>query len=366
MGFLKGALTFSRYRLTGETREEVEGIIDSQIRKYAFTTFSNPTDEKIMGWTGLENILDTDFQNASYAWGPYLLFSLRVDRRMIPPSLLKIRVLEAEKQSLAETGRKRIDRQQREALRESVRLDLLRHAPPIPAFFEICWSVSDRSLLFSSLSDKVIDDFQALFKTTFGDLPCPYVPWDPTFLDPAIAGALALRERSDPPEIDRNVLGREFLTWLWFKSEERNGMISLADGTETEVLFVRRLVLESGDGEYAETVVCQGVHADLKEGREALRQGKKIKEARLKLSRDTATWEFTFKADRFQFQSLKQPVIMDSEMDEEDKSGQVLERIYLLEMVIRIMDQLFMSFLNLRMSGQWLQERTRMHQWLQP
>jgi recombination associated protein RdgC len=164
---------------------------------------------------------------------------------------------------------------------------------------------------------------------------------------------------------DSKTPGREFLTWLWFKSEERNGMILIPGIGETEVQFVRRLVLESGDGEYSESVVCQGMHADLKEGREALRQGKKIREARLQLTRDAATWEFTFKADRFEFQSLKMPVVMDSDEEQDNRDGRVLERIYLLETVVNCMDQLFALFVALRLSETWQQEQGRMEKWLQ-
>ena len=112
-------------------------------------------------------------------------------------------------------------------------------------------------------------------------------------------------------------------------------------------------------------MVCQGLHADLREGREALRQGKKIREARLQLTRDAATWEFTFKADRFQFQSLKMPVVMDLDEQQDNRDGRILERIYLLEAVVRVMDQLFALFASLRLSDVWQQERVRMEKWLQ-
>ena len=364
MGLLKGPLTFSRFMVMGELPSDFSEMINRQLRQYAFQDLAGSSEEKTMGWTSVENVLDTDFRQASYAWGDYLLFSLRVDRRTVPPSLLKIRALEAEKHYLKETGRKKVDKIAREEIREGVRQDLLSHGQPTPSFYEVCWSVSQGVLLLTCLSEKVMQDFQDLFKASFELGPCPFVPWDPQVIDRVTAAKIAVWETADAKVNDLKSLGREFLTWLWFKSEERNGMIMVPGGGETEIHFVRRLVLESGDGEYAESVVCQGMHADLKEGREALRQGKKIREARLQLTRDAATWEFTFKADRFQFQSLKMPVVMD--LDEEDnRDGRVLERIYLIEAVIRSMDQLFALFLALRLSDAWQQERVRTEKWLQ-
>ncbi len=364
MGLLKGPLTFSRFMVMGELPSDFNEMINRQLRQYAFQDLAGSSEEKTMGWTSVENVLDTDFREASYAWGDYLLFSLRMDRRTVPPSLLKIRALEAEKHYLKETGRKKVDKIAREEIREGVRQDLLSHSHPTPSFYEVCWSASSGVLLLTCLSEKVMQDFQDLFKGSFELIPLPFAPWDPQVIDPAAAEKIAAWEMADSEANNLKSLGREFLTWLWFKSEERNGMIMVPGGGETEVHLVRRLVLESGDGEYAESVVCQGMHADLKEGREALRQGKKIREARLQLTRDAATWEFTFKADRFQFQSMKMPVVMD--LDEEDnRDGRVLERIYLLEAVIRSMDQLFALFLTLRLSDVWQQERVRMEKWLQ-
>jgi recombination associated protein RdgC len=208
----------------------------------------------------------------------------------------------------------------------------------------------------------VVGDLQELFKESFSLGLAPYVPWD-------IDGSGAKPRGKEvslpplPPGVDPLTVGREFLTWLWFKSEERNGMIRIPGGGESEVFFVRRLVLEAGEGEYAETIVCQGLHADLKEGKEALRQGKKISAARLRMALDKAEWEFTFKADRFHFQSMKLPAAAESDGEETDREGQILERIYLIEKAAGMMDQLFRSFLDLRLTL-WEKELARMQKWI--
>jgi len=372
MGLLKGPVTFSRYRVAGALLDRFPEFFNERIRRYAFQTVWRTTDEKAAGWTSVENGLDTDFPYASYAQGRYMLFSLRIDRKSVAPSLLRLRILEAERKQLAESGQKKLYREQREAIRESVRLELLGKTLPIPAFHEICWSVPDNILTFCCLSDKVVGELQELFKESFSLGLAPYAPWDVegTGANPrdaaAGSGSRALSSSPLPPGVDPLTVGREFLTWLWFKSEERSGMIRLSGGDESEVIFVRRLVLEAGEGEYAETIVCQGLHADLKEGKEALRQGKKISAARLRMSYDKAEWEFTFKADRFHFQSMKLPAAPESEGEEADREGQILERIYLIEKAAGMMDQLFRSFLDIRLSEGWGKEQARMQKWIVP
>ena len=371
MGLLKGSVTFSRYRIAGVLPDHFPEFFNERIRRYAFQTVWRTTDEKAAGWTSVENGLDTDFPYASYAQGRYMLFSLRIDRKSIAPSLLRLRILEAERKQLAASGQKKLYREQREAIRESVRLELLGKTLPVPAFHEICWSVPDRVLTFCCLSDKVVGVLQELFKESFSLGLSPYAPWDVEGAGanprgaPAGSGSQEVSLPPLPPGVDPLTVGREFLTWLWFKSEERNGMIRIPGGGESEVFFVRRLVLESGEGEYAETIVCQGLHADLKEGKEALRQGKKISAARLRMAHDKAEWEFTFKADRFHFQSMKLPAAAESEGEEADREGQILERLYLIEKAAGMMDQLFRSFLDLRLSG-WENELARMQKWIAP
>jgi len=375
MGLLKGTLSFSLYRLEGSLPASSDDFINQQLKAFAFRNIVLASEEKALGWTSLENVLDTDFEGAKYIWGDNLMLALRIDRKTVPPSLLKIRLLEAEQDFLAETGQKRIYREQREDLRERVHLELFSKTHPVPAFYEFCWSVSQKSLILCTLSEKVIDDFQDFFKKTFSLSVYPYTPWDPLWLDEELTDRLSQAEKAAQPDaagtaglqaVDRTSLGREFLTWLWFKSEERNGTVSIPGTGDVELLLVRRLVLESGDGEYSETVVCQGMHADLKEGKEALRQGKKIKEARIKLGRDEDTWEFTLKADRFSFQSLKLPVMTDKLDDSEERDGAILERIYLIEGATKMMSSLFRLFLDLRLSPRWLSsEAPRIVTWLQ-
>lgn len=368
MGIRKGTLSFARYRLIGSMPDHFPDFFDERLRKHAFETVWRTADEKATGWTGLEDPLDTDFPYASYAQGRYLLFSLRVDRKAIAPALLKLRIMEAERKKLLETGQKKLYREQREAIREATRLELLGRVLPTPSFFEICWSVTDNTLTFCSLSDKVFEELRELFRDSFGLTLTPRLPWDaqaPTAA-PAPHGGEADPASSLPPGIDPLTIGREFLTWLWFKSEERNGTILIPGAGESEVVFIRRLVLESGDGEYAETVVCQGMHADLKEGKEALRQGKKITAARLRVAHDKTEWEFTFKAERFHFQSLKLPTLPEGDGEEVDREGQLLERVYLIEKAAGLMELLFRLFLAIRLSGEWGTEQARMQKWISP
>jgi len=165
---------------------------------------------------------------------------------------------------------------------------------------------------------------------------------------------------------DNSFLGREFLTWLWYKTEERGGGVFVPGIGDVEIVFTRRIVLEAGEGEYSETVQCQGLHANLKEGRAALREGKKVKEARLRLSKGEFQWEFTFKADEFRFQSLRLPQMMALGEESDSLEGRILERVALVQEAMETMDSLFYSFLDERSKPDWRSEQLpKIKRWIE-
>ena len=354
MGLLKGSFTFSRFHVEGQLPQAFLNFINSRIKANSFHDSPRTTEEKRMGWVSLTDILDANFEKTDYALGDYLIFSLRVDRKLIPAKLLKIKLMEAERRFLAESGKNRINKQLAEGIKDKVKLELLTKLDAIPSFYDVCWSVSKNTIYFSSLSDNVADDFVDLFKKSFSLALKRFSPQD----NPLISS-------DSGSSADASLIGREFLTWLWFKSEERNGRITLNSKEEVELHFLKRLALEAGEGEYSQGVVCHGIHAELKEGKEAIRQGKKVKEAGIKMTHDQNEWEFIFKADSFHFQSLKMPQA-DWQDEQDDGSGKLLERIYVIENAAKTIDSLYESFLKIRCSPQWKEKETKLlNKWLE-
>lgn len=357
MGLLKGNFSFARFHVAGQLPQAFLNFVNNRIKADSFRETTKSTEEKRLGWVSLTDVLDADFESANYVLGDYLIFSLRIDRKIIPPKLIKIKVMEEERQFLAESGKDRVNKQIANGIRDKVKLELLSRLDPVPSFYDVCWALGQNTVYFSSLSDKIADDFVDLFKKTFSLSLVRLLPQDNQQIAQKIAEAAVKKE-------DASLIGREFMTWLWFKSEERNGRISLSPNDEVELHFLKRIVLEAGEGEYSQGVVCHGIHAELTEGKEAIRQGKKVKEAGLKLMHNQNEWEFTLKADNFYFQSLKLP-LADGQESDDDPSGKMLERIYLIENAAKAIDQLYSLFLKIRFSPQWDEKEVKsMAKWL--
>jgi recombination associated protein RdgC len=168
--------------------------------------------------------------------------------------------------------------------------------------------------------------------------------------------------------IEKRFLGQEFLTWLWFKSEERGGTVLLPGTGDIQLVFEKHMLLEYGEGEAFEKIICQGLQAELNEARTGLRMGKKLEQARIHLVQGDYEWHMTLKASLLEFRSVKPPKTMAAA--EEDNSaeaveGRLLDRIGMLETATRTIDELFRMFLEIRTSpSAWQAERDRLRKWI--
>ena len=160
---------------------------------------------------------------------------------------------------------------------------------------------------------------------------------------------------------DKAFLGREFVTWLWFRSDQSGGMIELPGKRTVEVLFLDRMTLDLSDADTPQIVTLKGHHSELREGLAALKEGKKIEEARISVRVGDNDFAMTLKATWFSFGSFRTPPILpagDSDRDEEAEAT-FLEKMALVEEGLAIIDDLFAHFMNIRLSAQWETEELK-------
>jgi hypothetical protein len=167
---------------------------------------------------------------------------------------------------------------------------------------------------------------------------------------------------------EKKFLGQEFLTWLWWKSEERGGSVSLPDQGDIKIVFEKHMVLEYGEGEANEKLICSGLQTELKEARTGMFIGKKLERARIRLEHAQQEWSFTLAAGLMEFRNVRLPKTAVSEGDAannpEEKEGMILERIFLFEELIRLVNDLFRVFLHIRIGSQWREELSKIREWV--
>ena len=167
---------------------------------------------------------------------------------------------------------------------------------------------------------------------------------------------------------EKRFLGQEFLTWLWWKSEERGGTIAIPDLGDIIVVFEKHMLLEIGEGEYSEKLVCTGLQTELKEARTGLMMGKKLEHARIQIVKDSYEWSVTVAGALFEFRNVRLPktAVTEQNTDNSDSEmeGTILERIFLFEELIRLFNDLFRMFLSVRVGDGWRGEVEKIRTWI--
>lgn len=149
-------------------------------------------------------------------------------------------------------------------------------------------------------------------------------------------------------------VGHEFLTWLWYMMD--NEIEKLAE-TEPEIQSMsigNRIVFESrNQNDSAEVITIKGDEADLAEGIIALKKGATVSEMNVVITVNDSQWKFGIKGESLAFSSMKVPETGNIENMEEEEDGAVLERLFLFEKAVNIMDGIYRMFIRLRISEDW-------------
>ena len=166
---------------------------------------------------------------------------------------------------------------------------------------------------------------------------------------------------------EKKFLGQEFLTWLWYKSEERGGAVFLPGSGDIQLVFEKYMILESGEGESLERLICKGLQTELREARTGLRMGKKLEQARIYLARGDYEWRLTLGATLFEYRNVVLPrtvAASDEGSDPVAVEAKTLERIGMSEEALRTVDELFRLFLTLRTGRDWAEELAAVKRWI--
>lgn len=160
-----------------------------------------------------------------------------------------------------------------------------------------------------------------------------------------------------------SILGQEFLTWLWYQSDVAPGAFVDRAGAPFSLSMEQRVVVEGGEGDLREVATVSGSLSPLREARFGLGTGKKVTRALVRLEKEELAFQLSLKAEDFCLNSLKTPKIDKGDADD-DPDALLLEKFYLVETCLDLLDALYAYFLALRLSPRWDATVADMRQWM--
>lgn len=168
MGFVRGSVTCTRYRVAGDLPDDFRETVRERIPRYAFRRLREDSDrERTVGWVNVLDEFQIGFYGDEFFKEPYLALSFRVDSRSVPARALRQYCLEAEEEVKAREGLEHLNKKRREEIREGVRSRLLRRAIPRSSTYDMTWDLQSGVVLFGSTGNRICDEFSELFFNTF-------------------------------------------------------------------------------------------------------------------------------------------------------------------------------------------------------
>lgn len=165
---------------------------------------------------------------------------------------------------------------------------------------------------------------------------------------------------------DRRFLGREFLTWLIYHSDDENGGGDFAASELSDafrIIVGERVVLKAlgeGTGEITARGVAPAATPDV---RYAIAGGLTVREVDLIFeqgSRGERLWQAAVSAEGFDLRRVKLPALLSEDDDE-----RLSERLELLEQLEKMLEAAYQTFLRLRLKPTWQSdELPKLRAWL--
>lgn len=180
MGILAAGCSLTRFAITEKIPNTLWEQIPEKLKQYAFRDIDDIPEERAVGWVSFEDMLDTSWNAAPPEKGKYLAFGFRLDTRRIPAAVLKKNytlALREEQKRLQEEGKKFIDRNRKQELREQAKLQLLGRIPPTPLVSDVIWAKDTNVVCLTSTTSKVLELFTEYFQLSFDLRIEPLTPY---------------------------------------------------------------------------------------------------------------------------------------------------------------------------------------------
>ncbi len=385
MGFASGSVSFRRFAVIGKQPKSIDQVLLDKLSEHALRPTEVGVPEEIeYGWSGGRHVLDDNFGFESNVFAEALFFGLKIETNKVPGDLKKA-YQQMEEDALAKGNKSGfISKSQKKDAKDTIQQKVedemrggrFRRSKVLP----ILWDLPTQTV-YAAASGKKWEMLAELFERTFG-----------LNLLPLSAGALALRtleprgHRRDYEDLrptrfvpgpegegqypeypwvakgpePKDFLGNEFLMWIWYEAERRDGEIKLEDGKDATIFIDRQLDMDCAYGQTGKDGLRGDGPGRMPEARDALRSGKVPRKAGMLLNANKLDFSLSLNPETFAVGTAKLPEVEDAETPR----VQFEERIALLRDLSKTLDAMFNAFLKIRASSAWESQVASMRKWI--
>jgi recombination associated protein RdgC len=178
MPALRGSLTYSRFFVEGELPDDFRERFMRSIRHRAMKPLE-PDDEDLerSGWSRIGEPFELELGYEDVFYNAFVNLGFRTDRWVVPSSVMRTNLREAEQAYLQKKGRERLTRREKGELKFLVAKKLRRQTSPSTRSVDVSWSLNDGIVRFFSHAPKAAAKMTELFAKTFGVRLVPESPY---------------------------------------------------------------------------------------------------------------------------------------------------------------------------------------------
>ena len=167
MAILSSSLSITRYKVEGSLKPPIVDTVAEDLSRHAISEIADNSVNTSVGWTSISDPFQPKFSDLSFVFGSLFIFSLRIDKKTIPPKLLKKHVAIETGKRLQAGGRDYLSQNEKKLLREEVAQRLTQRIPAIPNVYDVVWNFDQGFLWFFSNLRKSNEELETLFTKSF-------------------------------------------------------------------------------------------------------------------------------------------------------------------------------------------------------
>jgi len=339
MPFERGSFTLAIFELTGELPE----YLSEPFFHHQAGTLDSVGGDPQIGWATGRCLLETTITEESIMRGQFYHLALRQAVRKIPAALLNALCRREERARQKADNLTFIGGKLKKQIKEEIIEKHLQKMPPALSSIPAVIDPNEKLLYVGAAGGKQMDLFIDNFYQVLKIEPLQFTP-----------GLILEREyqrtAAEFPDLDLGgghsgepVIGRDFLMFLWYYGETVGKFVHPQYG-DFDIMIEGPLIF-AGAGEErgaGETSVRRG-DSPLRsaEAKAALEVGKKLKKAKLSITRGEEIWSCNFDADRFTFGSFNVPE--GEKLEEEDAFVERMESVATFKTVLTEYFKLFVE-----------------------
>lgn len=178
MAITHGSLSARVWRVTEALPPHFQETFERNIKRYAFKPINADKGEThSVGWVNPRQVLDHNLNLNKVLMNNTIVIAYRLDRITLNARAYKATLFQETQKAEREVKPQSLTSDQREALKDKVKLDMLKVQSPSMAVYEIAWKLETGLVFFGASGAKLNENLADLFTQTFGVGLEPQLPY---------------------------------------------------------------------------------------------------------------------------------------------------------------------------------------------